>query len=154
MSLTQAYDTRADMFSFAVMVSEIVQSFVQGRPPLPADRSSLIPLVTAASSFLDTACPPLASIIRECFREEPAGRLTAAEALRRLESSGVSSSLPLPRFSSSAPKPLVRALAVYQCMEQLCSLSMCMGMLPLCCCDPCADCRACGVSSRVGPSSL
>jgi serine/threonine protein kinase len=79
-SVTATYDEKVDMFSFGVMVAEVVWGFVAGEPVTydPSVRGSL---VASASQYIKQQCPELAWVMRACMHEDPGDRPSAAEAL-------------------------------------------------------------------------
>lgn len=77
--------TKADMFSFGIMMSEVVYAFMMGREVRPGERSQLPAILAGAAEYLRDLCAPLATLLQRCCEGDPDARPSAIEALAALE---------------------------------------------------------------------
>ena len=84
---TGKYTTAVDMFSFGVMLAEMVLSYVYGRADLvdPVNRD---PAIQSAVAALNRDFPALGDVLRSCCATDPLQRMTALVALSTLEQMG------------------------------------------------------------------
>ncbi|XP_041025814.1 integrin-linked protein kinase 1 isoform X1 [Juglans microcarpa x Juglans regia] len=86
--ITEGYDTKVDVFSFAL----ILQEMIEGHPPFSAKLENDVPKVYAAKErppFRASAklyAHGLKELIEDCWSEKPAKRPTFRQIIRRLES--------------------------------------------------------------------
>jgi serine/threonine protein kinase len=79
---TKSYTTKVDMFSFGMMLAEIVVRFMTARV-VPADQR--LSYVHAACDELASTCPALGSLILKCVKELPHQRPCAVQAFFDLQ---------------------------------------------------------------------
>jgi serine/threonine protein kinase len=84
------YNQAVDMFSFGIMMAEIVVTKMKTPPMGTGDMATRMEMVAEAVAFLWPLCEPLAVMIEGCCRTDVATRLTASAALELVRSAAVS----------------------------------------------------------------
>ena len=83
--LGEGYDGRADIFSFGVMMSEIVLLHMTDSPPPPRfDMGIRMQMTVDPNTALHALTPPLAELLELCCAKSAKNRITSVEALKRL----------------------------------------------------------------------
>jgi WNK lysine deficient protein kinase len=80
------YNHAVDVFSFGIMMAEIVVTKMKSPPMRTGDMETRFDVVESAVSFLRPLCEPLAAMIEGCCRTDAATRLTASAALELVRS--------------------------------------------------------------------
>jgi serine/threonine protein kinase len=80
------YNHAVDVFSFGIMMAEIVVTKMKSPPVRTGDMATRLRMVTEAVAFLRPLCEPLAVMIEGCCRTDVATRLTASAALELVRS--------------------------------------------------------------------
>ncbi len=110
-SCARRYNEKVDIFSLAVMISEIITSYMV---PVPrryhADEAT--GMVDAAIAFLEPLCPAMVPLLRAGFSDVPAERPSAAYVLTVLNSVEV-----LAVLAAAAPVvPAAAVVCVFVCL--------------------------------------
>ena len=80
------YDPRIDVFSFGVMMSEVVLSYMSPeRRKIVHDTRFRRGMIDDAVAYMETQCKPLAELLQQCCHEKTRHRITAVAALKRLD---------------------------------------------------------------------
>jgi serine/threonine protein kinase len=80
------YNHAVDVFSFGIMMAEIVVTKMKSPPMRTGDMATRLRMVAEAVAFLRPLCEPLAAMIEGCCRTDVATRLTASAALELVRS--------------------------------------------------------------------
>jgi serine/threonine protein kinase len=80
------YNHAVDVFSFGIMMAEIVVAKMKSPPMRTGDMATRLRMVAEAVAFLRPLCEPLAVMIEGCCRTDVATRLTASAALELVRS--------------------------------------------------------------------
>jgi serine/threonine protein kinase len=77
------YDAKVDVFSFGVMLAEIVVVHMREPAGVAKDMALRLDMIESAVAYLRDVCAPLADMLQGCCCLEAAARITAQEALEK-----------------------------------------------------------------------
>jgi serine/threonine protein kinase len=80
------YDAKVDVFSFGVMLAEIVVVHMREPAGVAKDMALRLEMIESAVAYLRGVCAPLADMLEACCCLEASGRITAQEALAQFRS--------------------------------------------------------------------
>lgn len=80
------YDHAVDVYSFGIMMAEVVVTKLKSPPTRTGDMASRKKMIAEAVAFLKPLSEPLAALIEGCCRYDPSSRLTASAALALVRS--------------------------------------------------------------------
>jgi WNK lysine deficient protein kinase len=87
------YNHAVDVFSFGVMMAEIVVTKMKSPPMRTGDMDTRFDVVESAVAFLRPLCEPLAVMIEGCCRTDVTTRLTASAALELVRSASTTAAV-------------------------------------------------------------
>ena len=88
------YDVKADVFSFGVMMAEVVHVYMACKPMVPLTPYGLLSMIRSSVAHLKEFCEPLSDVLSKCCEKRDDARITSSEALVAVQSVNSSSLAP------------------------------------------------------------
>lgn len=95
------YDARADVFSFGVMMAEVVHVYMACKPMVPLAPEGRLSMIRSAVAHLKEHCEPLSALLSKCCEKKEDLRISSSQALT--EVSNVSMGSAASEAASVAP---------------------------------------------------